>query len=350
LASLAAATQFDVNRMLAYTTSSHLGLVMIGIGLGAYSSSAFHLLTHGFIKAHLVLAFGAVTVALRGETDLRKMGGYATQMRWTHWVIAIGLLALAGVPPLAGFFSIEELLAFIQVSERPESLALIAVVLVSLGILAFAMGRAFFLVFWGNVRRSGLNEDRLEDPTGWMQQALTGFAVMTFAAGWLTPSQFWGDPWGVAKSDSVGHFLVQSIAGVPDPGLVGGVRVRLIVALIAVIGTGAGLAVLRYARHGYRGESTNPACRLAMKTMRKMFFIEELYQVILVRPLRAVSRWALVAGIEQRLLDRVVVTGGSGLVRKMVWDGLRRIQNGRLQSYALLGLLTVIVIVTWLVG
>jgi NADH:ubiquinone oxidoreductase subunit 5 (subunit L)/multisubunit Na+/H+ antiporter MnhA subunit len=81
-----------------------------------------------------------------------------------------------------------------------------------------------------------------------------------------------------------------------------------------------------------------------------MFYIDELYHIILVRPLRAVSRWALVAGIEQRLLDRVVVTGGSGLVRRFVWTGLRRIQNGRLQSYALLGLLTVLVVVTWMVS
>jgi NADH-quinone oxidoreductase subunit L len=271
-------------------------------------------------------------------------------MRWTHWVVVIGFLALAGCPPLSGFFSIEELLAFVHISGRAESGALLVIILVSLGILAFAMGRVFFLIFWGNVRPGGLAERRLQDPAGWTQHALTGFAVMTVIAGWLTPSQFWGDPWGVAKSDSVGHFLVFSIAGAPDPGLVGAPRFQLVVALVIVMATGIGLSAYRYARRGYRGEPERASLRFAIETMREMFFIEEFYRIVLVRPLRAVSRWALVAGIEERLLDRVVVTGGSGLVRRFIWTGLRRIQNGRLQSYALLGLLTVLVVVTWMVS
>jgi NADH:ubiquinone oxidoreductase subunit 5 (subunit L)/multisubunit Na+/H+ antiporter MnhA subunit len=81
-----------------------------------------------------------------------------------------------------------------------------------------------------------------------------------------------------------------------------------------------------------------------------MLFIERLYHVVLVHPLRAISSWALVGGIEQRLIDRGVVSGGSGLARRFVWSVLRRMQNGRLQSYALLGLLTVLVVVTWMVG
>jgi NADH-quinone oxidoreductase subunit L len=350
LASLAAATQLDLARFLAYTTSSHLGLVLIGVGLGAYPSATFHLLTHAFIKAHLILALGIVTVAMRGETDLRKMGGFGHQMRWTQGLVAIGFLALAGFPLLSGFFSIEELLAFVDLSGRPGSAWLLATILSSLVILAFGMARVFFLVFQGNVRPTGALVDRLQDPAGWTQHALTGIAVMTVVAGWLTQSQFWGDLGDVAKSDSVGHFLVHSIAGVPDPGLIGAPRVRLVFALVATLGIGFGLAYSRYARRGYRGESERPAVRIALTTMREMFYIDELYRIVLVRPLRAASQWGLVVGIEQRLLDRVVVTGGSGLVRRAVWNGLRRIQNGRLQSYALLSLLTVVVIVTWMVG
>ncbi|MEE8166219.1 MAG: proton-conducting transporter membrane subunit, partial [Myxococcota bacterium] len=350
LASLAAATQLDVTRLVAYTTSSHLGLILIGIGLGAYSSSAFHLLTHAFIKAHVVLALGIVVVTLRGETDLRKMGGLGSRMRWTQGMVALGFLALVGFPPLSGFLSIEELLAFAQVSERPQRVLLLWGILASLGILAFAMSRAFFLIFWGNVRPGGLVEKRLRDPTGWTQHSLTGLAVMTVTAGWLTPSQFWGDPWAVDKSDSVGHFLVLSIAGNPDPGLVGAPRGRLIAALAVCVILGLGLAAWRHARHGYRGEPKRAFLRVAMNAMREMLFIEKIYDVLFVRPLRAASSWALVAGIEQRLLDRMVVAGGSGLVRRLVWSGLRRVQSGRLQSYALLGILTVLVVVTWMVS
>jgi NADH-quinone oxidoreductase subunit L len=173
---------------------------------------------------------------------------------------------------------------------------------------------------------------------------------MAVAAGLLTPSQFWGDPWGVEQMDSVGHFLVGSIAGDPDPLLAGAARGRLIAALIFSGIVGVGLATWRYAKRGYRGESKQPAIQFSKSVMREMFFIEQFYDAVLVRPLRGLSRWALVGIIETHLIDRVVVSGGSGLVRRMVWGGLRRLQNGRLQSYALLGLLTVLVIVSWMVG
>jgi NADH-quinone oxidoreductase subunit L len=149
--------------------------------------------------------------------------------------------------------------------------------------------------------------------------------------------------------DSVGHFLVGSIAGDPDPLLAGAARGRLIAALVLSGLAGVGLGAWRYARRGYRGESKNPVIRFSQGVMREMFLIEQLYEVVLIRPLRGISRWALVGLIETRLIDRMLVSGGSGLARRLVWSGLRRLQNGRLQSYALLGLLTVLVIVSWMV-
>jgi NADH-quinone oxidoreductase subunit L len=348
LASLAASTQQSLPRLVAFSTSSLLGLVILGIGVGAYSAATFLLLTHAFVKTHLILALGIVVIALKGETDLRRMGGLGPRMRWTQGMVALGCLALVGVPPFANFFSIEELLAFIAVSERADQGLLIAIATISLGILAFAMARAYFLIFWGNVRPGGRVEDQLRDPTGWAQHGLTGLAVMVVAAGLLTPSQFWGDPWGVQQMDSVGHFLVGSIAGAPDPLLTGAARGRLILVLVFCGLVGVGLAAWRYARRGYRGESKQPTIRFSQTVMREMFFIEQFYDAVLVRPLRGLSRWALVGMIENRLIDRVVVSGSSGLARRLVWSGLRRLQNGRLQSYALLGLLTVLVIVTWM--
>jgi len=350
LASLAASTQLSLTRLVAFSTSSLLGLVILGIGVGAYSAATFLLLTHAFIKTHLILALGIVIVTLKGETDLRRMGGLGVRMRWTQVMVALGCLALVGLPPFANFFSIEELLAFIAVSERADRWLLIAIVMIGLAVLAFAMARAYFLIFWGNVRPGGLVEDQLRDPTGWTQHSLTALAVMVVAAGMLTPSQFWGDPWGVQQMDSVGHFLAGTLAGGPDPLLAGVVRGQLIAALVFCGLMGTGLATWRYARRGYRGESKQPVIRFSQTVMREMFFIERLYDAVLVRPLRRLSRWMLVGVIETRLIDRVVVSGGSDLVRRLVGGGLRRLQNGRLQSYALLGLLTVLVIVTWMVG
>jgi NADH-quinone oxidoreductase subunit L len=349
LASLAASTQQSLPRLIAFSTSSLLGLVIVGIGVGAYSAATFLLLTHAFIKTHLILALGVVTIALKGETDLRRMGGLAHRMRWTQGMVALGCLALVGLPPFGNFFSIEELLAFIAISERADRWLLIAIMMTSLCILAFAMARAYFLIFWGNVRPGGLVEHQLRDPIGWTQHSLTVLAVMVVAAGLLTPSQFWGDPWGVQQMDSVGHFLAGSIVGNPDPLLTGGARGGLIATLVFSGLLGVGLAAWRYAQRGYRGESKQPAIRFSQAAMREMFYIEQFYYAVIVRPLRGLSRWALVGLIETRLIDRVVVSGSSGLARRLVWSGLRRLQNGRLQSYALLGLLTVLVIVSWMV-
>jgi len=266
-------------------------------------------------------------------------------------MVAVGCLALVGMPPFANFFSIEELLAFVVVSERADRWLLLATILTSIGILAFAIARAYCLIFWGNVKQGGLVQDKLRDPVGWTQHGLTALAVMTVAAGMLTPSQFWGNALGgVEQMDSIGHFLAQSLVGDPDPLLIGGARINLILALVASISAGGGIAIWRYARRGYRGEPKQPILQFSQVAMREMFFIEQFYQAVVVRPLRGLSRWALVGLIETNLIDRIVVSGGSGLARRLVWSGLRRLQNGRLQSYALLGLLTVLVIVSWMVG
>ena len=173
---------------------------------------------------------------------------------------------------------------------------------------------------------------------------------MTVAAGLLTPSQYWGTPWGVEQMDSVGHFLTGSIAGNPDPLLEGGARIRMIMALVLSGILGVGIAASRYARHEFRGESKRPFVRFSQNVMREMFYVEQFYEAVLVRPLRGLSRWALVGVIETNLIDRVFVSGGSGLVKRLVWSGLRRLQNGRIQSYLLLGLLTLLVIVSWMIG
>ncbi len=350
LASLAAATQNDLMRVLAFSTSSLLGVVSIGLGIGAVSAATYLLLTHAFVKAELVLAFGIVIVGRKGETDLRRMGGLAEEMRWTHVMVALGCLALVGLPPLADFFPLEELIAFIEVSERSDRSLLIAIVVASMGILGFAMARAYFLVFWGNVLPRRLIETPVRDPIGWTQHGLTALAVATVSAGLLTPSQFWGDPWGVSQMDSVGHFLAGSISGDADPLLGGGLRWRLISIFVASGVFGIGIAVWRYARRGHPGESDQRFIRQSGNLLREMLYVERFYDFVLIRPIRGLSRWALVGVIETRLIDRVVVSGGASLVRRMVWGGLRRLQNGRLQSYALLGLLTALVVIYWMVS
>jgi NADH-quinone oxidoreductase subunit L len=280
------------------------------------------------------------------------MGGLAARMRLTQGLFGLAALALVGVPPMANFFPVEELLAFLRVSERPESELVLALTLASLMLLAFAMARAFFLVFQGNVKPGGLVEPRLKDPTGWRQHSLLVLAVMTVLAGLLTPSQFWADLFGAPtqRMDSVGHFLSAAIPGAPDPELAGGERGALIAVLLGVLSIGVFGAAWRYAREGVQGEPQHPFLRSTAGLFRETLHLEALVSYLVVRPLRSLARVALERGVEGQLIDRLVVSGSVGLVRRTIWVLLRRIQNGRLQSYMLLGLLTVVVVVTWMVG
>ena len=354
LSALAAATQWSLPRLVALSTSGLLGWAIMGIGIGAHSAATFLVLTHAISKALLVLVAGVVISAQRGETDLRRMGGLFQRMRWTHWIFAFACLVVIGFPPFANFFPLEELLAFVWTSARPESDLVLGVALVSQSVLGFALTRGFLLVFWGNVRPGGLAPRELTDPTGWRQHSLTALAVLCFIAGGLTPSQYWA---GVVESffgvsndelDTVGFFVAGAIPGAPDPELAGPERAALVAALVAACLLGIVVAALRHARQGHRGEPRRPVLAAIHRTMREMFYVERSILLLLVRPLRWLSQVALARGIEGQLLDRVVVSGGAGLSRRVVWSLLRRLQNGRIQSYTLLGLLTVLVVVSWM--
>ncbi len=343
---LAAATQLDGLRLLAFTTSALLGFVLIGIGLGAPATATFLLLSHAYAKAHLVLALGIVQASQKGETDLRRLGGLARSMRWTHAMAAIGALAVVGVPPIGSFFALEELLA--QVVAEAHPIVFVAC-LAGLGLLAFALARAHCLIFWGPRPDPDAQDARAgQDPTGPIQYALTLLAIMSISVGMLSPSQFWGSLLGIEKMDTIGGFLSGTLAGSADPGLAGALRWQTIGALVLCLGAGIGWAVRRHARHGHRGAFRVAALERATDVLREGLYLEQVFDRLLVRPLRGFSRLLLDGVVEGRLLDRVVVAGSAGLARRMVWTGLRQLQNGRVQSYAMLGVIALLLSIAWL--
>jgi len=352
VAGLAAATQLDLLRLVAYSTSAALGFVLIGIGLGAHSTATFLLLSHAYAKAHLVLALGIVQASQKGETDLRRLGGLARSMRWTHAMVAVAGLAVMGLPPIGTFFAQEELLAWVAAEGHP---LVFAACLVGILLLAFALARAHFLIFWGSrpsvdeYERADALESRVgQDPTGMIQYAVTLLAIMAISVGMLSPSQFWGSLFGIERLDTIGGFLSKTIAGPPDPSLDGALRWQSIGACVACTLLGIGWAAYRYARQGHRGAFERRALESGTEILREAFFLEEVFDRVLVRPLRSFSRLLLAGAVEARLLDRVVVSGGAGVARRMVWSGLRRLQNGRVQSYAMLGLIALLLSIAWL--
>ncbi len=346
IASLAAATQLDLMRVIAYSTSAALGFVLIGIGLGAYSTAAYLLLCHAYAKACWVLILGIVHADRRGETDLRKMGGLARSMRWTHAVAVVAGLAVIGVPPFGNFFAFEELIAAIV---STGSAAVLAASLLGIAFLAFALARAHLLIFWGRKPLAEELDARPgQDPDGLIQYSLNLLTIMAFSVGMLSPSQFWGSLFGVPQMDTIGAFLSQTIAGAPDPILDGALRWQSIAACVGCAVAGIGWAVFRVGRRGHRGEFKQPALESATGVLREAFFVEQGIDRVLVRPLRSFSRLLLAGVVEARILDRVVVSGGAGVARRMVWSGLRRLQNGRVQSYAMLGVIALLLSVAWL--
>src|SRR5436309_1525281 len=147
-AAIVAVYQYDIKRVLAYSTVCQLGYMFVGVGVGAYSAGIFHLVTHAFFKALLFLGAGSVMHALAGELDIRKMGGLRKYLPWTFGTMLLAWLAIAGIPPFAGFYSKDAILE--AAYDRQVGIWIIGVI--TAGLTAFYMSRMFFTVFFGSER------------------------------------------------------------------------------------------------------------------------------------------------------------------------------------------------------
>ncbi len=156
MAATVALVQTDIKRVLAYSTVSQLGYMFLACGVGAFGVAIYHLFTHAFFKALLFLGSGSVIHALSGEQDLRKMGGLRRQIPWTFWTFLVGTAAIAGIPPLAGFFSKDAILAAAYVSHQP---VLFGIGLLTALLTAFYMSRLLILTFFGSYRGAAEHGD-----------------------------------------------------------------------------------------------------------------------------------------------------------------------------------------------
>ena len=180
--------QNDIKKVLAYSTVSQLGLMFLGLGVGAYSSSVFHVTTHAFFKALLFLGAGSVIHAMGGEQDMRKMGGLWKHLPITGKVMAIGTLAISGFPLLSGFFSKDEILA--HTYEHSPTLWFLGQVTSIL--TAFYMFRLLFLTFFGKFRGTHEQEHHLHESPKTMTIPLIVLAILSIAGGVLGLPEFWG--------------------------------------------------------------------------------------------------------------------------------------------------------------
>src|SRR6266568_150756 len=305
MAALIATQQDDIKRILAYSTLSQLGYMVMAVGLASNEAAMFHLFTHAFFKALLFLAAGSIIVMLHHEQNIWKMGGLRRRLPITFFTFAAGALALIGCPPFSGFFSKDAILAVAY----EHNLPIFAVALFTAFLTAFYVIRMLVIVFFGNPRSESAHEGRESPPV--MTMPLIVLAILATLGGFA----FFARNFLTLPTEKEAAVFVPALA---------------IIALI--LGVGLAFAV-------YRGRATEP---VKVELLRRKFYFDEFYgwliywtQELLARVAAFVDRWIIDAG---------AVGGGS----RGTWGVgalLRLIQVGNLQAYAFLFGLGVVAII-----
>ena len=339
-----AVTQTDIKRVLAYSTISQLGYMFLAMGVAAYAAGVFHLLTHAFFKACLFLGSGSIIHAMQGEQDMRRMGGLRTAMPATFWTFAIGVLAIAGTPFLAGFFSKD---AILWQTWATHNAGLWAVGVFVAGLTAFYMFRQFFLVFFGECRADHHVREHLHESPKIMTYPLWILAAGSVVVGYLGLPAFLG-------GSELDHWLDPVIHGHHEHHPV--VEELLVMgASIAAAAVGAVLAWRLYYVRAPARERLEAPGGFAYRLLDNKYYVDEIYQFVFVGGTLLLARVG--AAFDRYVIDTIVdgsaklttvVSWFNGLFDKYVIDMLvnavanvtfaignnfRRVQTGNINSY-----------------
>ena len=321
----AAVAQNDIKKVLAYSTISQLGYMMLAVGTGAYVAAIFHMVTHAFFKALLFLGSGSVIHALDGDQDMRRYGALRAAMPVTSVTFIVGWLAIAGVPPFAGFWSKDEILAY----AFDASPALWVVGLATAVLTAFYMSRLVFMTFYGEARYG--DETHPHEPSPLMTAPLVVLAGAAVVAGFIN----------LPFSKDVhflGSWLEPSLFGNEAHLEIGG-GVLWLLALIAVVGAAVGIggAVAVYLRDRL------PAGLIERPAAARAFYVDDLVTRFVGGPGR--KAFDLVALFDARVVDGAV--DGVGRSVRAGGTALRRVQSGFVRSYALLTAAGAVALLVW---
>ena len=341
--------QTDIKKVLAYSTVSQLGYMFLAAGVAAYSSAIFHVMTHAFFKALLFLAAGSVILGMHHEQDITRMGGLRRRMPVTWMTFLVGVIAIAGVPPFSGFFSKDEiLLAANQAHGIPGHYALWLIGLATAFLTAFYMFRLYYLVFTGESRASHHTREQIHESGNWVLFPLVVLAVFSVIGGFFGLPDAYGELFGVQESNSLHHFL-QPVVNAPVHEIDHATEFGL-AALTTLVGlAGIALATLLYYWRSDLVPGIVSSIRPLYALVRDKYRIDELYDLVIVRPLGAVSRGLLARGIDERLIDGIGVNGTANFVRATADGALKYLQTGLAQSYVFAMLVGGALLVAWLV-
>jgi NADH-quinone oxidoreductase subunit L len=337
--------QYDIKKVLAYSTISQLGYMFLGVGTGAYASGLFHLGTHAFFKALLFLGAGSVIYAMHhayhathshaDAQDMRNMGGLKQYMPITFWLMLVATLAISGIPPFSGFFSKDEILAaaFARGAASQIYYLFYAMGIVAALLTAFYMARLMVMTFLGSNRTGEREREHLHDAPWVMTGPLLVLGILSAVGGLFNLPAFVG--WGAGLE----HWIEPVTA--PAAGFVrfemphGQTELFLLGAAVAtgVLGLVAGWWATRR-RPTVPAEAAPPDTGFARVLFRK-YYIDEIYDALIVRPVVWLSRFVLWKGIDQGVVDGAAVNGSARLSRGLGWLG-SRLQTGQVGVYVVL--------------
>ncbi len=327
--------QNDIKKILAYSTVSQLGLMFLGLGVGAYSSSVFHVTTHAFFKALLFLGAGSVIHAMGGEQDIRKMGGLKGKVKITFLTMLIGTIAISGLPPFSGFFSKDEILA--HVYEHSKTLWVLGMVASML--TAFYMFRMLFLTFYGTFRGTHEQEHHLHESPPSMTFPLMVLAALSVIGGVLGLPEFW-------HMTNWMHHNLEPVILRPVPVTLEHETEWLLMGL-AVASAAAVIyfTYLLYRKYGVQPAQKEEQLKPWQKLIYHKYYVDEIYDALIRKPLD------FLASLFHKFFDLQVIDGlvnASGSVVKFFGSTVRLVQTGNIGFYLMSMVLGIVCIVLFL--
>jgi NADH-quinone oxidoreductase subunit L len=333
-----AIVQPDIKRVLAYSTVSQLGYMFLGVGSGAFAAGIFHLMTHAFFKGLLFLCSGSVIHALSGEQDMNKMGGLRRKMPITYWTMMAASLAISAVPGFSGYFSKDLIL---EGAYESGHLWLWGLGVLTAGLTSFYIFRLMFLTFHGDSRVDPAKEHHVHESPPVMTIPLVVLAIAAVVGGWV------GLPDGFLWGDAFARFLAP-VVGAYRPLVEGGIPALGLSAIATLFGfAGIFLAWLLYIRMPGLPMLIENRARALYTLLLEKYYIDELYDLVVTRPLFFISSVVLNQGVDRGLIEGTVGAAATGV--EVGGEVVRRSETGNVQHYALVYLLGAIGIVAYYV-
>lgn len=322
LGAIIALTQTDIKKVLAYSTVSQLGYMFLGLGVGAYNGAFFHVITHAFFKALLFLCAGSVIHALHHEQDMRHMGGLRKKLPVTFMTMLIGTIAIAGLPPFSGFFSKDEILAHVYAHDK----TMWAIGVFTAFLTAFYMFRMLFLTFSGKYRGTHHAEEKIHESPKSMTIPLIVLAVLSAIGGMIgIPEALGGNHW-------LSHWMAPVIKHAtegPDH------ATEYMLMAVSVIGVliAIGFAYVKYVKQSHIPLPDEGKRSALANLSYQKFYIDEIYDLLIRRPLDALSTFFYKI-IDNKIVDGIV--NGLGWSTSEASKGLRLVQSGNVGFYLLM--------------